>query len=1397
MTDPGVASVYRGYRLQTLYALSRLLASIEQLIYRPEGIEDLDIYSSDGRLVESIQVKARTANLTLSDFSPGSSHSFFSRAINTLTNHPRAKVSIVTYGAVGSEMDNAWSSEGTDRESVTKKLLHSGYTTDEVDTILATDIVRADESNLDAKIGVFLTNTVTGIDPSFAFDHLMYWIYLASESGGQITLDIVRNRLVSVGQFLSDRHSYHEEWFTSITPIEEEDLTSSEVERLTSEYYQGVDARYQHILAGLDISRPKILEKISEMLQSTNVVILHGASGQGKSTIAYRYLHDFVPSGWKFGVTVSRETTQVLRIANALSGHAKAVGSPIVVAIDVLPGNGQWVELVRKLSALESIQIIVTIREEDLRRTQGLRVRFDYEDIEMVFDKPEGRDLFTHLQRHSGRFLTFEESWESFGGQGPLLEYVYLLTQSESLTGRIHDQIGSLQDQVREGSLAENEMLMLRLVAVASTYHAKLAVQELTTHLSLPEPTRTIELFTKEYLITVGDNGRTIDGLHAIRSSIMSDCLFSYALEDWIDYALECLPLIVDEDLEIFLLHAFSRKSVYSVRLIQVSMTMPGVGWSSLAGILRAVLWNGIREYVESNRKLIDELYIDSSTGWSMILDPDIADIGDSSLKNWWEGLSFVTDERKKFIANARSRQTSADSVFDDASRLLARSFEISDVPNSELEYVGYAEILYWSSRLCSSEVVDYIVQMCDLENACAHLDIVYLADVVYALHFALKDGLEQVYGPYREKITERFMLETNTVLVDDDGSLVFAHFVPSSVVLTATQVDETDQQVLEWSLHRDTMYCINLLRKLWPDREKYGGQGYGHRMGMISPDYDETYKSGISAQSIPPEWAVKINGIFIQLANYSNRPDTWAQYSTDIQEVRLLTVDFMKLLIDGLDAYFRKQNRKSVAGSLVSDTKWVHCQQSVEQSYLLPKCAVDEWGFAGESSRESIDNTSSNQPTYRASTVVVKQNKELVDAVNEFTRSLRNFIDQSAHVLATNCMISGLEEHLRESGKAILAEKGIKTDYERLATVNLISVWDSILPLQEHFIKRFLSYFPEQQIDTLHTNESRYAKLLTCMWFQFAYHPGRKTSNASTEIPREVSESHSRLRRQIGKELRLLSNTSYSARTIRNRLNHNGTELFTIAVDVVDPYSYYAAIESVVIALQKVLRTETYSSTRDFVIRHIMEDIAIVPLLHGKAIKAEAIIIPKLGYQDSEVLSKWFYFVPKSIDDENWQSLKLSLWELDGVQPAVDLEQHMAALSLYALQVGDLSRLSKDIEVEDNHPLVDLISNLSSRLSEQLQSVYDLMEVIVAKYNACDSERHEQRPYQDDAIGLLVQMNEQVESIGETAGGSSFTLDQIENWAIHLESTRMDASLFKFLWIADAINATENSMGK
>jgi hypothetical protein len=84
-TTSGAESSYRGFRWQFIYTLHKILSTApsEQLIFQPEGNEDLAIFDKYGKLMEAIQVKT-SEGLSFSDLSKKekTKESFFRRAVD-------------------------------------------------------------------------------------------------------------------------------------------------------------------------------------------------------------------------------------------------------------------------------------------------------------------------------------------------------------------------------------------------------------------------------------------------------------------------------------------------------------------------------------------------------------------------------------------------------------------------------------------------------------------------------------------------------------------------------------------------------------------------------------------------------------------------------------------------------------------------------------------------------------------------------------------------------------------------------------------------------------------------------------------------------------------------------------------------------------------------------------------------------------------------------------------------------------------------------------------------------------------------------------------------------------------------------------------------------------------
>ncbi len=232
---------YRGYRRQALYALYRILTETNDVIFQPEGEEDLAILDTNGHLLEVAQVKAYDSNLVLSDFKPSKKDSFFYRMATLLHKSSDTNITIVSFGNLGPELRGALEHDGNERQLVAEKLGASKFISkDAARTLL--DIIQyrtVDDETLKQEIDDRLHNSLMGVDPEAAYNFLQYWLYDCSEHKRKITRNDLVDRVNRVGQFLAARAAHIQEWGTTIRPITSLTIDSAAHHDLAEEFYRG------------------------------------------------------------------------------------------------------------------------------------------------------------------------------------------------------------------------------------------------------------------------------------------------------------------------------------------------------------------------------------------------------------------------------------------------------------------------------------------------------------------------------------------------------------------------------------------------------------------------------------------------------------------------------------------------------------------------------------------------------------------------------------------------------------------------------------------------------------------------------------------------------------------------------------------------------------------------------------------------------------------------------------------------------------------------------------------------------------------------------------------------------------------------------------------------------
>ena len=108
-----------------------------------------------------------------------------------------------------------------------------------------------------------------------------------------------------------------------------------------NDYFEGKKTRLGHIALGLDVKRQRWLDEIQGVFEKTNVCIIKEASGQGKSTLAFRFAHDYwiIDNIYKVNVVDSPEQ------AEQISNYFKTItelGLPIYILIDDINSDRRY-----------------------------------------------------------------------------------------------------------------------------------------------------------------------------------------------------------------------------------------------------------------------------------------------------------------------------------------------------------------------------------------------------------------------------------------------------------------------------------------------------------------------------------------------------------------------------------------------------------------------------------------------------------------------------------------------------------------------------------------------------------------------------------------------------------------------------------------------------------------------------------------------------------------------------------------------------------------------------------------------------------------------------------------------------------------------------------------------
>ncbi len=1032
-SDMGAQAAWKGFSSQTLYIASRLISDIDGYEYYPEDVEDL-VIKKNGVVIEAVQVKNVVADLTLSSLAlvktSKGGEGFFNRMCSLhAQNHLFSSIRIVYFGELGTELQ-----EVKDNKDSTKKLLakrledkHGLSATDACWLINSLVFEKVNLEELDRNIHLQISSYIPTMSaPGLAQELLIQYISKLSNSKGFTTLKIWREKIHSIGTSIAAIDGFYKEYNKSLVCLRELQLNYSH-DRLQNEFSQGVSAHPAHIRLGLDFKRGNWLEKIQEVLKNKGVALVKGVSGQGKSTLCYRYLIDTYPEGCVFCVRTIATEEQAQNLVVALDGLGKH-NKNLIIYIDVQPGEILWAFLVQELQSRGlAIPVLISIRDEDYNATPVNGKAIQYDIVELSLSEEEAEyiyDIITAVQPHS-LHRTFEDAWQSFGGKGPLIEFVYLLTNNQTLTQRIHEQIDAL---LKEG-VSDEWLELLQLVCYTGRLGCSVDLNNVKKAIQCSTMQAAIRRLKDEYLIRIVDENR-IEALHPVRAQIVFDVLCNQTCTNARDVIFKALSCVSSRNVRLILLDYFSYHK-YQIEDIRQLSQITFIDWLQFANVIKSMLWLDAKRYVDSNMSYIQSFIEKHGKAWLCFLPLDLSGISQSSelmadsMKKLplfdKVNLQETIDEVKRSLTSLSIDYQATDCFFENCTYPMV-------LPKVDEERSSFGYALFWMAKRGFEVALSFNAS--EIATCVCAGELQPSADAIRGLyeHSGLRESYQEAIGIMVDKLISEMSIISYTVTND----IVSCKFIPP--LLTEKTIPENVKNTNQyWRIK-----MLDILKQMYPEKEYIDIELIGvdllGDLGIKAMDH----KLHIHKDKRSNTWVSEVNGWTKIRIDYSLRPATWNQYVLEIDEIRSNVNELVLETLKFIDDIYKKGHYTKERWKRVEERLKVFRTHTFAEN-RLPNFAVDPYCLYSEGNAKS---PTAEFFTMRQLLSVGKYEK-FRKSLNDVYTSLDNFYNQFAEVLL-----------VRINNQDITDVKNPK-----LAMYNLYFAAKALVDFQREYAALFLRY--------------------------------------------------------------------------------------------------------------------------------------------------------------------------------------------------------------------------------------------------------------------------------------------------------------------------------------------------
>ncbi|WP_145198167.1 hypothetical protein [Planctomycetes bacterium Poly30] len=667
----------------------------------------------------------------------------------------------------------------------------------------------------------------------------------------------------------------------------------------TEDFYEGKQTRPGHIVASADIDRPRWIKRIEQAFAAGGVCVLKSSSGQGKSTLLYRFAHDHWPKENTFVLQAARTPEDAHAVISYLQ-HRAGVTLPTFLLIDNAGWvTSEWPRVVEQCVAV-GIPVLLSVRIEDWYRFSK-QSGTSYEVVEPTLDVQEAKAVFRSLRqarRVHKTVLSAEWAYEQIGTPHLLMEYVYLLTHGRMLEERLREQLQQFYELGEDPVKLE----VLRRVALAATADCPVVAAKLLDAIETKDDVQHIlDSLEGEYLVAEGE---TLRGLHRVRSSHLVELLHgTHASVE--RTAIAVLPAIPRETASTFIASVMSRGSVNTSQFIQAladsSLDRP---LDEMRAVIEGVYEGGEWLFFATHRHLFDEAQRAAGTSGPTMLCTTSAPV---IQVNILDQLSQLCGGRSPRVLRLRE---------------LASQF--MDIPRGRdrvTEFLLLAEPAITSSRLAESlrdvgHVLDWFT-LCGVRLTSWSNTQAEMLDADQPFRLALNDYCALSQGAYR--YDESYFLQW----FRHNRSRILSYLKYSCDCLTLDIVEQTltVEFVIDsegGDVNSQAVSRLASLRSAVPFCEEYRSRPIWALPEGLTPSADDGTKN-LLAENNPSSSDVDKNALWRAVVEQAYLPDSYFVFEEAWFEARKAAVQFVEILSRVLERSLSGKKVPSSAPSQVS----------------------------------------------------------------------------------------------------------------------------------------------------------------------------------------------------------------------------------------------------------------------------------------------------------------------------------------------------------------------------------------------------------------------------------------------------------------------------------------------